>query len=399
MLIGLVGKSNCGKSTFFAAATLIDVEISNRIFTTIEPNKGVTYVRSKCPCGGGKPDGRFSVMQSCNPQNSKCIDGIRFVPAKMVDIAGLVPGAHEGKGLGNKFLSDIMEANALIHVVDISGSTDESGNPVAPGSRDPKDDIKFLEEEIDYWILGILKRNLTTLSRRMDSTKEKFSAVVHNQLAGLGIKLNEVEQALIETEITPQSDDYDLLKFIKVLREKSKPIILAANKIDIQGSEKNLERLRDIGYELFPCSAEFELALRRAAEKGIIEYNPGGGDFKLLKEIGETHRKALEHIRSFLKERGSTGVQKIIDHIVFEVLEMIVVYPVENEHKLTDRKGNILPDAFLMKRGSTALDLAYKVHEDIGKKFIAAIDAKSGKNVSSSYQLKNGDVISIKSGR
>src|SRR3989338_8803216 len=175
MLIGLIGKSNCGKSTMFAALTMIDVEISNRIFTTIEPNKGVTYVRSKCPCGGGK----------CNAQNSRCVNGVRFVPVKLVDIAGLVPGAHEGKGLGNKFLSDIMEANALIHVIDAAGATDENGNPVAPGTRDPKEDIKFLEEEIDYWILDILKRNLRTLSRKMEATKEKFSDLIYKQLSGL----------------------------------------------------------------------------------------------------------------------------------------------------------------------------------------------------------------------
>lgn len=389
MLIGLVGKSNTGKSTFFSAATLVDAEISNRIFTTIEPNKGVTYVRAKCPCNGG----------TCNPQNSKCVNGVRFVPVNMVDIAGLVPGAHEGRGLGNKFLSDIMEANALIHVVDISGSTDESGNPVAAGSRDPKEDIKFLEEEIDYWILGILKRNLATLSKRMEVTKEKFSEVVHKQLAGLGIRLSEVEHALNKTEVTANSDDYDLLKFIKVLREKSKPIILAANKFDIEGSGKNIERLRDLGYELFQCSAEFELALRRAAEKGIIEYNPGDNKFSIVKEVDAQHRKALEHIQSFLQAHGSTGVQRIIDHIVFEVLKLIVVYPVENEHKLSDSKGNMLPHALLMKQGSTALDLAFSVHEDIGKRFVAAIDARSGKQLSSSYQLKNGDVISIRAGR
>ena len=391
MLIGLVGKSNSGKSTFVSAATLVDAEISNRIFTTIEPNRGVTYVSSPCPCRA------LGVI--CSPQNSKCIDGTRFVPVKMIDIAGLVPGAHEGRGLGNQFLSDIMEANALIHIVDISGSTDESGNPLASGTRDPKDDIKFLEEEIDYWILGILKRNLTTLSKRMEATKEKFPEVVHKQLAGLGIKLSEVEHALNGAEVSPQSDDYDLLKFVHVLRERAKPIILAANKIDVEGSEKNLERISDLGYEIFPCSAESELALRKAAEKGLIEYNPGDAEFR-VRNVNENHRKALDYVQSHVLGRyGSTGVQKIIDHAVFEVLQMIVVYPVENEHKFTSKKGDVLPDAFLMRKGSTAIDLAFKVHEDIGRKFIAAVDAKTGKNISSSCELKNGDVISIRSGR
>ena len=398
MLLAVIGKSNVGKTTFFSAATLVDAEISNRIFTTIEPNKGVTYVRVNCPCGGGKAEGRPSVMQPCSPRNSKCVNGVRYVPVKMVDIAGLVPNAHLGKGLGNQFLSDIMEADALIHVVDISGSTDESGKPVAAGTRDPKDDIKFLEEEIDYWILGILKRNLGTLSKRMETTKENFSELVYKQLSGLGIKLVGVESAINKFEIDQHSDDYDMLKFIQILREESKPIILAANKIDMPGSEKNLERLSDLGYKLIPCSAESELALRKADEKGVIKYNPGDKKFEIIKQLSQIQMKALEKIQSLLDIYGSTGVQKIIDTIVFDILKMIVVYPVENEHKLCDKKDNVLPDAFLMKKGSTALDLAFKVHEDIGKKFIAAVDAKTGRNVSSSYELKNGDVISIKAG-
>ena len=391
MLIALTGKPNSGKSTFFSAATLVDAEISNRIFTTIEPNKGVTYVRVPCPCK--------QLNVQCNAQNSKCIDGVRFVPVKMIDIAGLVPDAHKGKGLGNQFLSDIMEANALIHVIDMSGSTDESGNQVAAGSRDPKDDIKFLEEEIDYWILGILKKNFQTMSKRIEATKEKLSDIVYKQLSGLGIKLQEVEEALHETGISSGSDDYDLLKFVRLLRQKSKPIILAANKMDISSSEKNLERLSDLGFKLFPCSAESELALRRAAEKGVIRYTPGAADFELLEKLDDRHLAALNFIRILLKKHGSTGVQEIIDNIVFKILDMIVVYPVENEHKFSDSKNNVLPHAILMKRGATAIDLAFKVHEDIGKKFVTAIDARTGRNVSASYQLKNSDVISIRAAR
>ena len=398
MLLGVVGKSNVGKTTFFSAATLVDAEISNRIFTTIEPNKGVTYVRAPCPCGGLNDARSASVGSKCNPRNSKCINGTRYVPVKMVDVAGLVPGAHEGKGLGNKFLSDIMEANALIHVIDAAGATDENGNPVAPGTRDPKEDIKFLEEEIDYWILDILKRNLRTLSRKMEATKEKFSDLIYKQLSGLGIKLHEVEHALLLTEITIDSDDYEMLKFIKILREKSKSIVIAANKIDIDKSDENIARLTDLGYTLFPCCAEAELALRKATEKGILEYNPGDSDFKLIVDVDDAHKKALDYIRRAISKYGSTGVQNIIDKIIFDVLQMIVVFPVENEHKMTDGKGNVLPDALLMRKGSTALDLAFAVHEDIGKKFVAAVD-RSGKQLSSTYELKNGDVISIRAGR
>ncbi|MCX6815785.1 MAG: redox-regulated ATPase YchF [Candidatus Aenigmarchaeota archaeon] len=392
MMIGVVGKSNVGKTTFFSAATLVDAEISNRIFTTIAPNKGVTYVRARCACQ--------DLKVKCNPQNSKCVNGVRYVPIKMTDVAGLVPGAHLGKGLGNQFLSDIMEANALIHVVDISGGTDETGNSVKPGTRDPKEDIKFLEEEIDYWILGIIKRNLSTLLRKMESTKEKFSVIMQQQLAGLGIKLAEVEDAMNKTELAQNADELTLLDFIKILREKSKPIVIAANKIDVRESDANYQRLKDIGYSLIPCSAESELALRKASDHGLISYMPGDSDFSVISDIDEKKKLALNFIRNnVLQKYGSTGVQKIVDKIVFEILEMIVVYPVENEHKFTDHKGNALPDALLMKKGSTALDLAFAVHEDIGKKFVAAVDARSGKHVSSGYILKNGDVISIKAAR
>jgi ribosome-binding ATPase YchF (GTP1/OBG family) len=390
MLIGVVGKSNVGKSTFFSAATLVDAEISNRIFTTIEPNKGVSYVRVPCPCK--------SLGITCNPRNSKCVNGTRFVPVKLVDIAGLVPGAHEGKGLGNQFLSDIMEANALIHVVDMAGATDESGNPVPPGTRDPKEDIKFLEEEIDYWILGIVKRNLATLSKRMDATKEKFSEILYKQLSGLGIKMSEVEDAINRSSVGPHSDDYDLMKFIALLRSKSKPIVLAANKMDLPSADRNFERLTDLGYHSYPCCAEYELVLRKAAEHGIVNYNPGDHDFTIL-NANEKQKEVLEKVRKFVHSNKGTGVQNIIDTAVFDILGMIVVYPVENEHKFSDKKGNVLPDAFLIKKGATARDLAYLVHEDIGKNFIAAMDARSKRNVSANYELKNGDVISIKAGR
>lgn len=391
MLLGIVGKTNVGKSSFFSAVTLVDVEISNRIFTTITPNKGVTYVRIECPCK------KFNIK--CNPKNSKCVDGIRYIPIKIIDVAGLVPDAHKGRGLGNQFLSDIMEASALIHVVDISGSTDSEGHVVPTGTHDPLEDIKFLEKEIDYWILGILQK--INISKRVDVDEEMFAELIHKQLSGLGIKINEIKNAIRETGLKVNSSDEDYLKFIKILREKSKPTIIAGNKIDIPGAYELYERVKkNISTTIIPCCAEAELALRRADEKGIIRYVPGNSDFEIISNVDAKQRDALEFIRNnILKKYGSTGVQEIIDKVVFDLLGMIVVYPVENEHKLSDKKGNILPDAFLMKKGSTALDLAYKVHEDIGKKFISAIDAKTGRHIGADYVLKNGDIISIKAGR
>ncbi len=377
MLIAIAGKTNTGKTTMFNALTLNNAEVSNRTFTTIKPNVGVTHVRTECACR------KFGI--DCG----KCKEGIRFVPIKIIDIAGLVPDAHLGKGLGNQFLSDIMEAQAIIHVVDASGGTDINGNSVLPGTHNTREDVEFFVKEINYWILGIVKK---IIKSRVELKKEEFVQLLTKQLSGLGIHQEDVEYAVNKTALKSASDDNKFLEFIEILREKSKPIVVAANKADIKEAEKNL----DIG---IPCSAEVEYALRKASEKGVINYIPGDSDFNIIANVDEKQKNALEFIRNLLKKLGSTGVQKVIDTTVFDVLNMIVVYPVENETKLTDKKGNVMPDAYLMKKGSTALDLAYKVHEDIGKKFIAAVNCKSGKHVSASYELQNGDVISIKAGR
>jgi len=388
MLLGIAGKPNSGKTTFFSAATLVDAEISNRVFTTIKPNRGVTYIRTECPCKSGR---------KCNPRNSKCLDGIRLVPVQLIDTAGLVPGAHEGRGLGNQFLSDIMLADALIHVVDISGSSDADGNIVSAGSHDPKEDIEFLEKEIDFWMLSLLNK---IVMKRVSMSKEEFLDDIAKQFTGLGIDRGITRKLVEELKINQKSTEEELMNFIKMLREASKPMLIAANKADIKGSEELLKRTASSSEEkIIPCCAEAELALRRADEKGIIKYVPGSGDFEILKELDSKHMAALEFIKDLMRKHSSTGVQKVIDTAVFDLLQTIVVYPVENEHKWSDKKGNVLPDAFLMRKGSTALDMAYKIHEDIGKKFVSAIDARSGRHIAGNYILKDGDIISIKSGR
>lgn len=383
MKLGIVGKSNTGKSTFFKASTLVDVEISNRIFTTIKPNTGIGYVTSPCPCK--------ELNLKCNPQNSRCVDGIRLIPVELTDVAGLVPDAHKGRGLGNQFLSDVMEASALIHIVDISGSTDSDGNPVPSGTHDPSDDVKMLEKEINYWILGLLKKDrqitIDTISKR---------------LSGLGIERDYIEEIGKDIDLRKATDD-QLLSFVTTLRKKAKPLVIAANKIDTATAEKNLETMRSQfpDYMIIPCSAEVELALREAGKEGLVKYVPGEGSFEVIDEsrLDEKQKKGLSFIRNFLSVHKSTGVQPILDIVIFDVLDMIVAYPVENEKRYSDKKGNVLPDAILLKKGSTPVDLAYKIHEDIGKKFIAAVDARTEKNIGSEYEIKNGDIISIKSGK
>ncbi len=386
-IIGLVGKPNVGKSTMFNALTEKPAEIGNYPFTTIQPNKGIGYVTSECPCK--------ELGVKCNPRNSKCIDGIRYIPVEVIDVAGLVPGAHEGRGMGNKFLDDLRQADAFILVVDASGKTDAEGNPTE--DYDPVEDVKFLINEIDMWIYGILTKNWDKLARKAQQEKN-IVKVLKEQLSGLNISEEDIKIAIRDMDESPiKWSNEDLLNLAKKLRKISKPMIIAANKADHPDAEKNIERLRKEfkDYIVIPTSAEIELALKRAEKSGIIKRK--GNDFEIVDEskVNEQMRKAFDYIKDFLKKYGSTGVQECINRAYFDLLNMIVVYPVEDENKFTDKEGNVLPDAFLVKKGTTAKDLAYKIHTELGDKFIYAIDAKRKIRIGADYELKHNDIIKI----
>ncbi len=386
MEIGIVGKPNVGKSTFFKALTLVDVEIANYPFTTIQANVGVGYVRTECACK------RFGVK--CNPNNSYCLNQNRFVPVKLIDVAGLVPGAHKGKGLGNKFLDELIRADALIHVVDISGQTNELGE--ATTGHDPTIDISFLEDEIDLWFHEILKRNWGKIQGKVKYQKQNLVKELGDVLSGLGINEERIKQAAKSTNLTDLPSDDNLKDFAVELRKISKPMIIACNKIDL--TTMYFDKLEN--YEAIPCCAEAELALRRAESSEVIEYSPGDSNFKIVASLDEKQAKGLDFIRThILAKFGSTGLQKCLNTAVFKTLDQMVVYPVEDDNKLTDSKGNVLPDAHLMPRGSTALDLAYKIHTDIGDRFIGAIDCKTRRKVGKDHSLEDGDVIKILTGR
>ena len=398
VLIGIVGKPSAGKSQFLNAACLTSVKTADYPFTTIEPNLGTAYVRHKCVCK--------ELEVNCNPRNSICKNGIRLIPVNLLDVAGLVPDAWKGRGLGNKFLDDLRRADALIHVIDASGSLDEEGRPVEPGSWNPIKDVEFLENEITMWLLEIIKRDWGKISRLAVMEKKNFADILADRLAGLGITkihiINAAKNSSVHLDTPHKWGEEDIFNFVNETRKIAKPMIIAANKIDKQTSKENIKKLIDEGYPIVPTSALAEFFLRQLAEKKIIDYVPGDPDFNILKseEIPDNDKKVLERIKSeILSEYKTTGVQEVLNKIVFEVLDLIAVYPVEDQNTFSDHQGLVLPDVLLVPKGTTTKQLAYKIHTDLGESFIYAVCGRSNKRLGEGHELVDGDVVKIVSAK
>ncbi len=370
MLIGLVGKPSAGKSTFFKALTLINVKIASYPFTTIEPNRGVAFVKAKCP--------HSEIGKQCNPNNSGCDNGTRLIPVKILDVAGLVPGAHLGRGRGNKFLDDLRQANALIHIVDMSGNTDENGLPAE--KHDPLEDIKWLEEEIELWIAGIIEKA---------GAKADESAII-KQLSGFTSDDKIIRQCAKES-------GSNLEKLARLVRQRTKPMLIAANKMDLPAAGENFARASGLVENMVSCSAELEIVLRLAKEKGLARCD--NSELIVSEKANDLQRQALEKAGVFLKKYGSTGVQECLEYAVVNLLDQVEVYPVENENNWTDSRGRILPDVYLVPNGTTAKEFAAMIHTDLAKNFITAIDARRKMKVKDDYILKKGDVIKIVAGK
>ncbi|MFQ3476083.1 redox-regulated ATPase YchF [Halonotius sp. F2-221B] len=385
--LALAGKPNAGKSTFYTAATRADVDVANYPFTTIDANRGVATVRTDCPC--------LELEERCG--NDRCHDGKRYVPIELYDVAGLVPGAHEGRGLGNQFLDELTNADAILNVLDASGSTDEEGEPVEPGSHDPVEDVEFIEAEMNQWLTGIIDRNWESVKRKSRSPDFDINDALTDLLTGFGATTADVATCLRDLDYPDdpiQWDDADKEALAAAIRAQTKPIILVANKVDIADDE-TLARLREAAEIVIPATADGELALRRAVEAGVVDYDPGDEDFEITGDISDEQAAGLEQIREVMAEHGGTGVQTALNAAVYDLLDQITAFPVENETKWVDGQGNVLPDAFLLPEGSTPTDLAAKIHSDIAEGYLHAVNGKTNRRISDSYELEDGDVIKI----
>jgi ribosome-binding ATPase YchF (GTP1/OBG family) len=384
--LALAGKPNAGKSTFYKAATMADVDVGNYPFTTIEPNRGVTHARTRCPC--------LDRDERCG----NCEDGIRYVPVELLDVAGLVPGAHEGRGLGNQFLDALTDADAILSVIDAAGETNAEGEPVEVGAYDPVEEADFVEAELEQWLAGIVAGNWETVVRKSRSPDFDIDDALTEMLTGFGATVYDVAASLraVEYPEDPQQwADDDRERLARDVRERTKPIVVVANKADI-APEGNVDRLREeTDSPVVAATADGELALRTAADAGAVAYNPGDSEFDVAGEVSGAQREGLETIRDVMTETGGTGVQAAIDTAVYDTLDMITVYPVQNETRWTDGSGAVLPDAFVLPRGSTPKDLAYAVHSDIGDGYLHAVDARSDRRIGEDHELDEGDVVKV----
>ncbi len=389
--IGLVGKPSVGKSSFFNAATMNDVPEGAYPFTTIDPSVGEAYVRVECAA----PE----FDEECTPSVGYCDCGVRFVPTKLVDVAGLIPGAHEGNGLGNQFLTDLNETDVLVHVVDFSGTTDAEGEPTE--GHDPRADIDFLEDELDQWYLGILKKGIDRYETGYTTEDDAIEEELAEQMSAFKTNEDEIKRLIRRVDIgfDPEEwDDDEKLALAREIRTETKPMVIAANKMDTPDAQANYAEITaDPDYDhltIVPCSAHAEKALKSAEKAGIVDYRPGDDEFDILGDVSGEQEQGLEQIRDFLDEYGATGVQAALETALFDVLGVVPVFP-GGANGLGNERGEVLPDCYLIPPESTAEDFAYSLHSDIGDGFLHAIDCRSNRQLGKEYIVEDRDVIEV----
>ncbi len=383
--IGLIGKPNAGKSTLFSAITSIDVDIANYPFTTIKPNVGISFVKDKCP--------ENEINAKCNPREGKCLDGIRYIPVEIIDVPGLIEGASEGKGMGNEFLDNIRDADLIINLFDASGMTDMEGNP-SESSHDPLDDIKFVNNEIISWMNGKISKDWQKFARKEDNSPERLDVKILQKAATFGLSEKDVSFIMTKESFPDKLihwTDNDINRFSEAILKYVKPVFSIGNKLDLLTGDA-IKALKDRENKLYMISAEYELLIEKAYNNGYISSD--GIDFTFTDKSGDAQKTVLNRIKEKYRNGEIMRFYDVLTSII-KSLGYIVVYPVLDETKWEDKNGNVLPDAYLMKDGDTALDMAYKIHTDIGKNFIRAVNGRTKRVIGKDYKLLNNDVIKI----
>jgi hypothetical protein len=389
--IGLVGKPSVGKSSFFNAATMNDVPEGAYPFTTIDPSVGEAYVRVECAA----PE----FDETCTPDTGFCAEGTRYVPVKLVDVAGLIPGAHEGKGLGNQFLSDLNETDVLVHVVDFSGQTDAEGEPTE--GHDPREDIDFLEDELDQWYLSILEKGIERYRTGYHGAEKDIEVELAEQMSAFKTNKDELKRYIRRVGVGFDPDDWDeadRLALASEIRRETKPIVVAANKMDTPEAQANYAEITaDPDYEhldVVPTSAHAEKALKKAAEAGVVDYNPGDADFDIVGDVSDEQAAGLEQIRDFVTGFDGTGVQRALETALFDTLGVIAVFPGGAE-SMGDEQGRVMRDCFLLPGGATTAEFAHHLHSDIGEGLLHGIDCRSKRQLGGDRVLEHRDVVEL----
>jgi len=366
-------------------------------FTTIDPQRAIGYLQIPCACA------RYGLEDKCKPNYGACVEGRRSVPIELLDVAGLVPGAHEGRGLGNKFLDDLRHADALIHVVDASGTVDAEGKETR--GYDPSVDIAWLRSEIVAWIKGNLMDKWNSIKRRHVAIKATAAETLQAQFSGYGATTTIVNRALDKTGIKEPLEHWseetiDLV--VNAFTDEKFPTVLALNKIDHPDSDKNIVKIAKMYPHVVLCSAISEVFLRKMAKQGYIKYTEGGefvdtredlieaGDPEGggLKELDDKNRNRIENLKDMVLYRfGSTGVVQVLTKAA-EVLGLVPVFPVRNTTTFgaSDSKA-VFRDCVLVKKNSTVGDAARKV---MGDAPIAYIEGAGGIRVAEDDMIAVG---------
>lgn len=384
--IGLIGKPNVGKSTLFSALTKTPVDIANYPFTTLKPNVGIAWLATKCP--------ESEIDKKCNPREGACVEGTRYLPVEIVDVPGLIPGASEGKGMGNEFLDNIRDSEAIIHVIDASGKTGPDGTPLLD-PRDPVEDILTIESEMNEWLADRIFRDWEKFARKADASSDRLERSIENKIASFGVSEKQISIILTKDSFPAKLAQWqisDARRFATMIFTHIKPIIRVANKADA-ASRENIQKIQEFDRNIFFISGDYELTLEKAHKANIIDNL--GRDFSIVGNVNPAQKNALEMIRNFLNQSHATRIGEILSNVVRKVLGYVVVYPVADDSTWGDNKGNILPDAFLMPSGSTAIELAFKIHSDIGEGFIRAIDCRTRRAIGKEHVIKDSEVIRV----